>query len=224
VIGLMTQQAIDAQNAQIMKAADPVRQPRTPAHSAAEGGMSAGNSRPDSEDPGHHDPGEDDDEDAEKSFRPYIAGGHAAESPSNEPGRPRESGPGEIAAGHEASAGLHAAAMDAQAQAVHLPWQAGVQGDGQMAAQIRDHRPSAQVISRADTTALTQSAAGAPIGSSYSEHAGHVTVAHTGVAPGQPSVHTAPNNTSGQGLRENAPQAASRGGAVYLPGTIGGAF
>ena len=60
-----------------------------------------------------------------KAYRPYLSTGHAAESPSNEPGRARESGPGEIAAGQHLSDGPHGApGLDAQPQRVRPDWRA----------------------------------------------------------------------------------------------------
>lgn len=181
---------------------------------------------------------------AAKAYRPYLSVGHGAESPSNEPGRSRESGPGEIAAGHRLGDGPHGVpGLDAQPQRVRPPWQAGVMGDGPMAAGIRDQRAGVQAIGAEAVTTVTQTGAGAPIGSSYHEHGAAVDrVEHMPAAvaaspalagqlgprapsgiPLQPPIHTAPTGPGAQ-FRVNTPQAAARGGATYLPGTIGGAF
>jgi hypothetical protein len=91
---------------------------------------------------------------------------------------------------------------------------------------------------RSDTT-------GAPIGSSFHDHAAGMTVdvqqtsfrdaADRGHAlhqmgqrrpsglPGQPPEATAPTGV-GARFRQNTPQAAASGGATYLPGTIGGSY
>ena len=179
-----------------------------------------------------------------KSFSPYIDAGHAADSPSNEPGRPRESGQGEIAAGQHLSDGPHGVpGLDAQPQRVRPDWRAGVMGDGPIAAGIREQHAGVQGIGQEAVTTVTQTGEGAPIGSSYLEHGGAVDqVEHMPAAaaaspslagqfgprapsgvPLQPPAHVAPTGPEAR-FRQNMPQAASRGGATYLPGTIGGAY
>ena len=101
-------------------------------------------------------------------------------------------------------------------------------------------------IAAAHGVTLTCDASGAPLGSSFGEHADgmSVTVQLAGLQEaadrghalqqmgqcrpsGDPSVlgpaRVAPTGVGAQ-FRQNAPQAAASGAAVYLPGTIGGSY
>ncbi len=173
---------------------------------------------------------------AAKGYRPYLGTGHAADSPSNEPGRARESGPGEIAAAHHLGDGPHGVpGLDAQPHHVRMPWQARVTGEGPVASEIRSQRPAAQDASMESVTVLTDSAAGAPAGSSYRDHAGRAVVEHmdaaAAAAPGLAGQlgprapggvpllgpeRVAPTGVNAR-FRVSPPQAATAGGAVYLP-------
>ncbi len=100
-------------------------------------------------------------------------------------------------------------------------------------------------LAAAHGVTLTSDTSGAPLACSFHDHAAGMTVevqqagyaeaADRGAAlqqmgqrrpsgmAGQPAEATAPTGV-GARFRQNAPQAASHGGAVYLPGMIGGAF
>ena len=128
--------------------------------------------------------------------------------------------------------------LDAQPRRVRMPWQASVAGDGPVADEVRSRRPAAQDASLESVTVLTDSAAGAPAGSSYRDHGGQVAVEHMNAAaaaspalagqlgPRAPSgvpvlgpERVAPTGVGSQ-FRVNVPQAA--GSLVALRGTIGG--
>lgn len=116
-------------------------------------------------------------------------------------------------------------------------------GDGPVAAGVSGQRPGVQGIGQEAFTTVTQTGACAPIGSSYHEHGAaadqveHMPAAAAAapalagqLGPRAPSgvpvlgpERVAPTGAGAQ-FRQNAPQAAARGGAVYLPGTIGGAY
>ena len=112
-------------------------------------------------------------------------------------------------------------------------------------ATMSDHMGYQGPIAAAHGVTLTSDTGGAPMGSSFHDHAAGMTVdvqqagfqeaADRGHAlqqmgqrrpsglPGQPVDHVAPTGV-GARFRMNAPQAAALGGATYLPGTIGGAY
>jgi len=109
--------------------------------------------------------------------------------------------------------------------------------------EYRDHQGP---IAAAHGVTLRSDTSGAPLGSSFHDHAAGMTVdvqqagyqeaADRGRAlqqmgqrrpSGDPSAlgpdRVAPTGVGAE-FRQNAPQAASRSGATYLPGTIGGSF
>ena len=117
-------------------------------------------------------------------------------------------------------------------------------GSGPPAA-MSEHMDYQGPIAAAHGVTLTSDTSGAPLGSSFRDHAAGMTVevqragfreaADRGRAlqqmgqrrpsglPGLPTEATAPTGVNAQ-FRQNTPQAAAHGGAVYLPGTIGGAY
>ena len=113
-------------------------------------------------------------------------------------------------------------------------------------ATMSEHRDYQGPIAAAHGVTLTSDTGGAPLGSSFHDHASGMTVdvqlaglaeaADRGQAlaqlagrrpSGDPSAlgpeRVAPTGVGAQ-FRQNMPQAAAHGGATYLPGTIGGAF
>ena len=118
-------------------------------------------------------------------------------------------------------------------------------GSGPLAA-MSEHMDYQGPIAAAHGVTLTSDTAGAPLGSSFHDHAAGMTVevqqagyaeaADRGHAlqqmgqrcpSGDPSAlgpeRVAPTGV-GARFRQNAPQAAAHGAATYLPGTIGGSF
>ena len=118
-------------------------------------------------------------------------------------------------------------------------------GSGPLAT-MSEHRDYQGPIAAAHGVTLTGDTGGAPIGSSFHDHAAGMTAevqmagfreaADRGHAltqmgqrrpSGDPSAlgpeRVAPTGV-GARFRQNTPQAAAHGGAVYLPGTIGGSY
>ena len=113
-------------------------------------------------------------------------------------------------------------------------------------ATMSEHRDYQGPITAAHGVTLTSDTSGAPLGSSFHDHAAGMTVdvqlaglaeaadrghALTQMGQRRPSAdpsalgpeRVAPTGV-GARFRENMPQAAAHGGATYLPGTIGGAY
>ena len=113
-------------------------------------------------------------------------------------------------------------------------------------ATMSEYRDYQGPLASAPGGTLTSDTSGAPIGSSFHDHAagmtaevqmaGYQEAADRGHAlqqmgqrrpSGDPSAlgpeRVAPAGV-GAGFRQNAPQAAAHGGATYLPGTIGGSY
>ena len=117
-------------------------------------------------------------------------------------------------------------------------------GSGPLAA-MSSHADHQGPLGPVHGATLRSDTGGAPMGSSFHDHAAGMTVdvqqagfreaADRGHAlqqmgqrrpsglPGLPAQATAPTGVNAQ-FRQNTPQAAASGAAVYLPGTIGGAY